>query len=81
MPMPYRGTSRNYIVARLRRTEGLSFLADAIERGEITSHAVGIELGWIARPQFLGARDGQSKQRHFLFQRLVREAARAARDR
>jgi hypothetical protein len=73
--MPYRGTSKAYIVGRLRR-ENLGFLADAIERGEITSHAVGLELGWIDRPGFLGVRDGQSKQRHFLFQRLMREAAR-----
>jgi hypothetical protein len=79
--MPYRGTSRNYIIARLRRTEGLAFLADAIERGEITSHAVGIELGWIGRPNLVGVRPGQEKARHFLFQRLVRENARAAQGR
>jgi len=79
--MAHRGTSRNYIVTRLRRTEGLAFLADCIERGEITSHAVGLELGWVSRPDFTGARDSQAKARHFLFQRLVRENARAARDR
>ena len=79
--MPYRGTSRNYIVARLRRTEGLSFLADAIEAGRISSHAVGLELGWIGRPDLVGVRDGQAKARHFLFQRLVRENARAAQGR
>ena len=79
--MPHRGTSKNYIVARLRRTEGLAFLADAIERGEITSHGVAIELGWVGRPDFTGARNGQEKARHFLFQRLVREAARAAQGR
>jgi len=78
--MPHRGTSRQYVLQRLRRTEGLGFLADAIEAGRISSHAVCIELGWVARPDFTGARDGQSKQRHFLFQRLVKEAARAARD-
>jgi len=76
--MPHRGTSKAYVIQRLRRTEGLSFLADAIESGVISSHAVCIELGWIGRPDFIGARDGQAKQRHFLFQRLVREAARAA---
>jgi len=80
-PMPHRGTSRNYIVTRLRRTEGLAFLADAIERGEITSHAVAIELGWIARSDLVGVRPSQAKARHFLFQRLVRENARAAQGR
>jgi len=79
--MPHRGTSNAYIIARLRRENGLSFLADAIEAGRISSHAVGLELGWIGRPDLVGVRDGQAKQRHFLFQRLVREAARAARDR
>jgi hypothetical protein len=79
--MAYRGTSKAYILDRLRRTEGLAFLADAIERGEISSHGVGIELGWISRPDLVGVRPSQAKARHFLFQRLVREHARAARDR
>jgi hypothetical protein len=79
--MAHRGTSRQYVLQRLRRTEGLGFLADAIEAGRISSHAVCIELGWVGRPDFTGARDGQAKQRHFLFQRLLRENARVARDR
>jgi len=79
--MAHRGTSRQYVLQRLRRTEGLGFLADAIEAGRISSHAVCIELGWVGRPDFTGARDGQAKQRHFLFQRLLREGERAARDR
>ena len=79
--MAHRGTSRQYVLQRLRRTEGLGFLADAIEAGHISSHAVCIELGWVSRPDFTGARDGQAKQRHFLFQRLLRENARVARDR
>ena len=79
--MPHRGTSKNYIVTRLRRTEGLSFLADAIETGRISSHAVGLELGWIGRPDLVGVRPGQAKARHFLFQRLLRENARAAQGR
>ena len=80
-PMPLRGTSKAYIIDRLRREEGLSYLADAIEAGRISSHAVGLELGWISRPDLVGVRDSQARQRHFLFQQLVREAARAARDR
>ena len=79
--MAHRGTSRQYVLQRLRRTEGLGFLADAIEAGRISSHAVCIELGWVGRPDFTGARDGQAKQRHFLFQRRLRENARVARDR
>ena len=79
--MPHRGSSKRYIVERLRRTEGLSFLADAIESGVITSNAVSLELGWRGRPDFTGARNSQAKARHFLFQRLVREHARAAQGR
>jgi hypothetical protein len=79
--MAYRGTSRQYVLDRLRRTEGLSFLADAIESGVITSNAVSLELGWRGRPDFTGARNSQAKARHFLFQRLVREHARAAQGR
>ena len=78
--MPYRGTSKAYIVGRLRR-ENLGFLADAIEAGRISSHAVGLELGWVSRPDLVGVRPGQEKARHFLFQRLIRENARAARGR
>jgi hypothetical protein len=79
--MSHRGTSKRYIIERLRRTEGLGFLADAIEAGRISSHGVCIELGWVGRPDLVGVRDSQAKQRHFLFQRLLREGARAARDR
>ena len=79
--MPHRGTSKSYIIRRLRQTEDLSFLADAIEAGRISSHAVGLELGWIGRPDLVGVRPGQAKARHFLFQRLLRENARAARAR
>jgi len=75
--MPYRGSSRVYILDRLRRTEGLSHLADAMEAGRISSHAVGLELGWISRPDLVGRRDSQAKARHFLFQTLMREGERA----
>jgi len=79
--MTLRGTSRQYIIRRLRQEEGLAFLADAIEAGRISSHAVGIELGWIGRPDLAGGSISQAKQRRYLFQRLLREGARAARDR
>jgi hypothetical protein len=59
----------------------LSHLADAVEAGRISAHACAIELGWIRRPSLAGGSVSQAKQRRFLFQRLMREAARAARDR
>jgi hypothetical protein len=79
--MALHGTSRIYIVDRLRRTEGLSYLADAVEAGRISAHACAIELGWIHRPPLVGGSTSQAKQRRFRFQKLMREAARAARDR
>jgi hypothetical protein len=79
--MALHGTSRIYILDRLRRTEGLSYLADAVEAGRISAHACAIELGWIRRPALAGGSENQAKQRRFQFQKLLREAARAARDR
>jgi len=79
--MALHGTSKRYIVDRLRRTEGLSHLADAIEAGRITAHAVALELGWVRRPHLRGGSVNRAKRRHFEFQLLLREAARAARDR
>jgi len=45
--MGHHGTSKAYILDRLRRTEGLAHLADAVESGAIPAHAVALELGWI----------------------------------
>ena len=78
--MALHGTSKRYILDRLRRTEGLAHLADAIESGRISSHAVALELGWVRRPRLLGGSVNRAKQRRFQFQRLLREAVRAARD-
>jgi hypothetical protein len=78
--MPLHGTSRRYLLDRLRRTEGLGYLADAVEAGRITAHACALELGWVRRPRLLGGSVNRAKQRRFQFQRLLREAVRAARD-
>jgi hypothetical protein len=68
------GTAKVYILDRLRRTEGLSCLADAIEAGRISSHAVALELGWVRRPQLAGGSTNRAKLRRFQFQKLLREA-------
>jgi hypothetical protein len=73
-PMALHGTSKRYIVGRLRRTEGLGHLADAIESGRITSHAVALELGWVRRPRLAGGSTNRAKLRRFQFQKLLREA-------
>ena len=74
VPMPLHGTSKAYLIGRLRRTEGLGHLADAVEAGRITAHACALELGWIRRPPLLGGSLNQAKQRRFRFQQLLREA-------
>lgn len=71
--MALHGTSKAYIVSRLRRAEGLSHLADAIEAGRISAHAVALELGWV-RPRLVGGSTSQAKERRFRFQKLLREA-------
>jgi hypothetical protein len=73
--MPLHGTSKRYLVSRLRRTEGLSHLADAVEAGKISAHAVAIELGWIRRPPLKGGSTNAAKRRRIELQRLLREAA------
>jgi len=72
--MALHGTSKLYIVGRLRRTEGLGHLADAIESGRISSHAVALELGWVQRPRLAGGSTNRAKLRRFQFQKLLREA-------
>jgi hypothetical protein len=80
--MALHGTSKAYILDRLRRTEGLSYLADAIEAGRISAHACALELQWIRRPRLVGGSTSQAKQRRFRFQKLLREArTNASRDR
>ena len=51
--MSARGTSRTYIVERLRR-EGMPDLADAVEDGQVSAYAIACELGWQKRPEPLG---------------------------
>jgi|SRR6516162_11825049 len=71
--MPLHGTSRAYILRRLR-SEGLDYLADAVEAGRISAHGVGLELGWFRRPNLVGRTDNQAKLRRFRFRQLLREA-------
>jgi hypothetical protein len=64
MPMSnHRGTSRAYIIRRLR-DEGMPDLADAIERRRISSYAVAIAIGWQKRPKPTGrGSPNESKRR------------------
>jgi hypothetical protein len=69
--MPYQGgTSRSYIITRLRR-EGLPHLAEAIENGEASAFEIAVELGWQKRRRVLGTgSDNEAKRRAFRLRRL-----------
>jgi hypothetical protein len=50
---PHRGTSRSYLIAKLRQA-GEHELVAAIEGGEISARAIVIALGWRRRGPILG---------------------------
>jgi hypothetical protein len=59
----HRGTSRDYILNRLRREQHDHFIA-AIETGEVSAYAVAAALGWVSRPAVLGTgSDNEAKRR------------------
>jgi hypothetical protein len=63
MPTPARyGTSRAYILARLRR-EGMTDLADAIKRKQVSAYAIACELGWQKRRKPLGTGSRNASRR------------------
>jgi hypothetical protein len=60
-----RGTSRRYLIRRLRR-EGRLDLAEAVERDEIAAYAVACALGWQRRQNVRGTGStNQAKRRAF----------------
>jgi len=68
------GTSRSYLIDRLRR-EGLADLVAAIESGRVSAYAVGCELGWVTRHATLGTGStNQSKRRRYQLRILLRES-------
>jgi hypothetical protein len=56
------GTSRAYIISRLRR-EGMSHLAEAIENGECSAFEIACELGWQKRRILGTGSENQAKAR------------------
>jgi hypothetical protein len=61
------GTSREYLLDRLRR-EGHHSWLEAIEAGRVTPFAVAVELGWARRPKTAsGEQAHQAKRRRHQF--------------
>jgi hypothetical protein len=56
------GTSKQYLVERLRRENQTAFLA-AIEAGKITALTAAVELGWVKRPPGMGGGNIQRTKR------------------
>jgi hypothetical protein len=59
---PPHGTSKAYILDRLRR-EGRSDFINAIEAGQISALTAAVELGWTHRPPVLGVHTGRAQRR------------------
>ena len=60
--MALHGTSKAYILDRLRREQRTEFI-NAIEAGQITALTAAVELGWVRRPATLGANGSAAKRR------------------
>jgi hypothetical protein len=70
-----RGTSRAYILDRLRR-QGHEDLAQAVERGEVSATACAVELGWTKRaPLIDGSRPQAAQRREGVLHALRRDGA------
>src|SRR5262249_21023393 len=68
------GTSREYLIERLRRAQRLD-LVSAIERGEVSAYAASIEMGWHRRrPTISGEDCNQARRRAFAIARAVGRA-------
>ena len=76
--MGHHGTSKAYILDRLRRTEGLAHLADAVESGAIPAHAVALELGWIRPRALAGGSSNAAKRRQHKFNAIAGEDGHAS---
>jgi len=64
------GTSKAYILGRLRR-EGRTDFVEAIAAGKITALAAACELGWVKRPPTLSVLTNQAKQRQRQFRAIA----------
>ena len=66
----HQGTSRSYILDRLKREKRTAFI-DAIEAGRVTALAVAVELGWVKRPPTVGRYMNRARQRQHQLQAIA----------
>jgi hypothetical protein len=73
------GTSKSYIISRLRR-ENLPHLAAAIESGRVSAFAIATQFGWASRRPTLGTGSpNQAKRRRHQLATVMREGRRDVR--
>jgi len=72
------GTSKRYIIDRLKR-EGETALLAAVEAGEITALTAAVELGWVKRPPVVGRYPHREKQRQHRLRAITGEGLDAGR--
>jgi len=70
--MALHGTSKAYIVDRLRRENQTALLA-AVEVGTITAMAAAVELGWVKRPPGMGGSTHKAKRIQHQLQAITGE--------
>ena len=71
------GTSRAYLIERLRR-EGRADLVAAVESGQVSAYAVAVDLGWVTRHPTLGTGStNQAKRREHQLNNVLREPSAA----
>jgi hypothetical protein len=71
-PMAPHGTSKQYLVERLRRENQTALLA-AVEAGEISALSAAVSLGWIQRPPVVGKYPHREKQRQHRLRAITGE--------
>jgi hypothetical protein len=73
-PRRHHGTSRDYLLDRLRRA-GRSDLVAAVEQGLVSAYAVAVEMGWMRRPVPFGTGStNQAKRRRYQLDAVMRGA-------
>ena len=73
-PRRLHGTSRDYLLDRLRRA-GRPDLVEAVEAGLVSAFAVAVEMGWMRRPAPLGTGStNQAKRRQYWLNAVLSEA-------
>jgi len=74
---PMRGNSREYLLQRLER-DGFTELVEAIERGELSTYAAAVEVGYRKRPEPTGrGSENERRRREWAIRKAFQTGERA----